>query len=42
MINAIYAVYFSFLEEVVQATGMSAEQKRTKSTSGQRHGPAMF
>lgn len=32
----------SFLEEVVKATGIAGEEKRTRSTSGQRHGPTTF
>ncbi|XP_028411218.1 vacuolar protein sorting-associated protein 45-like [Dendronephthya gigantea] len=32
----------SFLEEVVQATGIGGEERRQKSSAGQRHGPAMF
>lgn len=40
--NLFSFFFFSFLEEVIQATGVSAEVKRAKSTTGQHHGPAMF
>ena len=41
MDHLLFCHYFSLLQEVIQATGIAGDEKQTKSTAAQRHGPTM-
>ena len=42
MDHLLFCHYFSLLQEVIQATGIAGDEKQTKSTAAQRHGPTML